>query len=106
MPQLFRAFLLKEVYGWDHETALVECLRQHSGTRRSLEFDSVPDQSTLWRSWNKRFSADLRETVERTARTLLINAQNAVLRLLVTRNGTSSIITTSLGRPIQTTRLF
>jgi IS4 transposase len=27
--------------------------------------------------WNKRFSADLRETVERTARTLRINAQNA-----------------------------
>ena len=77
MPQLFRAFLLKEVYGWDHETALVDYLRQHSGTRRSLGFDSVPDQSTLWRSWNKRFSANLRETVERTARTLLINAQNA-----------------------------
>ncbi|SDY56174.1 transposase [Halobellus clavatus] len=77
MSQLFRAFLLKEVYGWDHETALVEYLRQHSGTRRSLGSDSVPDQSTLWRSWNKRFSADLRETVERTARTLLINSQNA-----------------------------
>ncbi|WP_369333758.1 transposase [Halorubrum sp. SP9] len=77
MPQLFRAFLLKEVYGWDHETALVEYLRQHSETRRSLGFDSVPDQSTLWRSWNERFSAKLRETVERTARTTLINAQNA-----------------------------
>jgi len=35
------------------------------------------DQSTLWRSWNKRFSADFREAVERTARTILINAQNA-----------------------------
>jgi IS4 transposase len=77
MSQLFRAFLLKEIHGWDYETALVEYLRQHSETRRSLGFDSVPDQSTLWRSWNKRFSADLRETVERMARTLLINAQNA-----------------------------
>ena len=77
MPQLFRVFLLKKIHGWDHETALVEYLRQHSETRRSLGFDSVPDQSTLWRSWNKRFSADLRETVARTARTLLINAQNA-----------------------------
>ena len=77
MSQLFRAFLLKEIHGWGHETALVEYLRQHSETRRSLGFDSVPDQSTLWRSWNKRFSADLRETVERMARTLLINAQNA-----------------------------
>lgn len=77
MPQLFRAFLLKEIHAWDHETALVEYLRQHSETHRSLGFDSVPDQSTLWRSWNKRFSAGLRETVERTARTILINAQNA-----------------------------
>ena len=77
MPQLFRTFLLKEIHGWDHETALVGYLRQDSETRRSLGVDSVPDQSTLWRSWNKRFSADLREAVERTARTLLINAQNA-----------------------------
>ena len=30
MPQLFRAFLLKEVYDWDHETAVVNYLRQHS----------------------------------------------------------------------------
>ena len=30
MPQLFRAFLLKEVYDWDHETAVVDYLRQHS----------------------------------------------------------------------------
>jgi hypothetical protein len=82
MEQLFRAFLLKEVYGWDHETALVEYLRKHSGTRCSLGFDSVPDQSTLWRSWNKRFSADLRETVERTARTLLANTQNAGVAVL------------------------
>jgi hypothetical protein len=77
MPQLFRAFLLKEIHGWSHETALVEYLHQRSGPRRSLGFDAVPDQSTLWRSWNNRFSADLRETVERTARTILINAQNA-----------------------------
>ena len=50
MSQLFRAFLLKEIHGWGHETALVEYLRQHSETRRSLGFDSVPDQPTLWRS--------------------------------------------------------
>lgn len=76
MPQLFRAFLLKEVYGWGHEAALVEYLQQHPSQCRSLGFESVPDQSTLWRSWNKRFTADLCETVERTVRTTLINAQN------------------------------
>ena len=77
MPQLFRAFLLKEIHGWSHETALVQYLRQHSETRRSLGFDSLPEQSTLWRSWHERFSADLRETVETAARTILIKAQNA-----------------------------
>ena len=29
METLFRLFLLKELYGWDHETALVEYLTQH-----------------------------------------------------------------------------
>jgi len=70
-------------------------------TRRLLGFDSVPDQSTPWRSWNSRFSADLRETVERTARTGLINAQKAGSRFPVTWNGSSSTTTTDPERPIQ-----
>jgi hypothetical protein len=28
MGQLFRAFLLKELHGWAHETALIEYLQQ------------------------------------------------------------------------------
>ena len=36
----------------------------------------MPDQSTLWRSWHKRFSAELRSTVETAARTIPIKAQN------------------------------
>ena len=31
----------------------------------------------MWRSWNNRFTADLRETVETAGRTILIKAQNA-----------------------------
>jgi len=77
MPQLFRAFLLKEIHSWNHETALVEYLRQHPGPRHSLGFDSLPDQSTLWRSWHTRFNDELRETVQKAARTILIKAQNA-----------------------------
>jgi hypothetical protein len=42
-----------------------------------LGFETIPEQSTLWRSWHQRFSADLRETVETAARTILIKAQNA-----------------------------
>ena len=39
MATLFRLFLLKELHGWDHETALVEYLTQHPDlcNRRNLE---------------------------------------------------------------------
>jgi len=77
MEMLFRAFLLKEIHGWTHETALVEYLDNCPDLCGRLSLEPVPDQSTLWRSWNKRFTTDLRETVETAARTILIKAQNA-----------------------------
>ena len=81
MEQLFRVFLLKELHGWSHETALVEYLQQSPEISEQLGFDSVPDQSTLWRTWNKRFTAGLRETVQTAAQTILIKAQNADVRV-------------------------
>jgi hypothetical protein len=77
MEALFRVFVLKEIHGWDHETVLVEYLNRHSGLRSQLGFETDPNQSTLWRSWHNRFTADLRRTVETAARTILIKAQNA-----------------------------
>ncbi|GAB3696476.1 hypothetical protein GCM10028858_08050 [Halorubrum pallidum] len=77
MDTLFRVFMLKELHGWDHETALVEFLKCHPELREQLGLESVPNQSTLWRSWHERFTGELRETVETAARTALINAQNA-----------------------------
>jgi IS4 transposase len=77
MDILFRLFLLKELHGWEHETALLKYLDSHPALRGRLELRTVPDQSTLWRSWNKRFTRDLRETVQNAARTILIKAQNA-----------------------------
>jgi len=77
MATLFRLFVLKELYGWDHETALVEYLKRQSDICEQLGIGSIPDQSTLWRSWHTRFTEDLRETVETVARTILITAQNA-----------------------------
>ena len=77
MSGLFRVFLLKELHGWDHETALVEYLNHHPWLCNQLGLKTVPDQSTLWRSWHERFTADLRETIETAARTILIKAQNA-----------------------------
>ena len=77
MSELFRLFLLKELHGWDHETALVKFLDHHSWLYDQLCLETIPDQSTLWCSWHKRFTADLRETVETAARTILIKAHNA-----------------------------
>jgi hypothetical protein len=76
MNTLFRVFLLKELHGWEHETALADYLKHRSDLCVQLGLERVPDQSTLWRSWNKRFTADLRETVEAAARTILMKAQN------------------------------
>ncbi|KOX92431.1 transposase [Haloarcula rubripromontorii] len=77
MAQLFRLFLLKELHGWTHETALLTYLTHHSELREQLELETIPDQSTLWRSWHERFTTELRETVEAAARTILIKAQDA-----------------------------
>ena len=74
MEALFRAFLLKELHGWDHETALCSYLEERPSLRRRLGFETVPDQSTLWRSWRYRFTTDLRECVETAARTILFKA--------------------------------
>ncbi|GCF15934.1 ISNCY family transposase ISH7B [Haloarcula mannanilytica] len=79
IEQLFRAFLIKALHGWAHETSLVTHLETHPDLRQRLDLQTVPDQSTLWRSWNKRFSADLRETVQTAARTILIKASQAGL---------------------------
>ena len=76
MDSLFRIFVLKEIHGWNHETALVEYLDSHPELCKQLEFEAVPNQSTLWRSWHERFTTDLRETVETAAQTILITAQN------------------------------
>ena len=77
MATLFRVFVLKEIHGWEHETALVEYLNHCPELCKQLYLETVPDQSTLWRSWHERFTAELRETVQNAARTILIKAQSA-----------------------------
>ena len=57
MALLVRACLLKEINGWD-ETAFHDHLRVNPTLRQDLGFESLPDQSTLWRGWNERFSED------------------------------------------------
>ena len=65
MEQLVRALLLKELHGWEHKSALVEYLHQHPRLCEYLNFESVPDQSTLWRTWHQWFTPDLKETIEK-----------------------------------------
>ncbi|WP_233553852.1 transposase [Halococcus sp. IIIV-5B] len=77
MEQLVRAFLLKALHGCEHESALAEYLDRYSSVRKHLGFESVPDQSTLWRTWHRRFVPELRETIETAARSILIQADRA-----------------------------
>jgi len=75
MDTLFRIFVLKELYGWDHETALVEYLNRRPDVREQLGLETIPNQSTLWRSWHNRLTEDLREIIQAAARSILVNAQ-------------------------------
>ena len=77
MEQLFRVFLIKALHGWAHETALVTHLEAHPSLRQRLEFQTVPDQSTLWRTWQYRFTSELREFIAAAARTILVKAEAA-----------------------------
>ncbi|QLH78368.1 transposase [Halosimplex rubrum] len=77
MERLFRVFILKELYGWEHETMLLTYLKQCPSRYDRFGFETLPDQSTLWRSWHERFTGELRKTVETAAQTILINARNA-----------------------------
>jgi putative transposase len=61
-----RASLLKDFNGWD-ETALHDYLRTNPSLRRDLGFETLPNQSTFWRAWNERFSAELRDAVQECA---------------------------------------
>ena len=72
MEQLVRVFLLKELHGWEHESVLAANLDRRSSVRKHLGSESVPDQSTLWRTWHQRFEPDLRETIQTAARSILI----------------------------------
>jgi IS4 transposase len=77
MDTLFRMFLLKELHGWQYETKLRGYLESHLELCERLGLESAPNQSTLWRTWNERFTRDLRETIQKAARTILIKAQKA-----------------------------
>lgn len=68
--------MMREIHGWTDETALVKYLIHRSGLREEWGLETVPDQSTLWRTRYERFTTGLHDTIEKAARTILIKAQN------------------------------
>jgi len=81
MAVLVRAFMIEEINGWD-ETALHDHLRANPSLRQDLGFETLPDQSTLWRGWNERFSAELRDAVRNCADSIVTVARACEIPLL------------------------
>jgi putative transposase len=63
---VFRAHVLRCVKGWKHATALSRYLKQKPFLCTQLGFEDIPDQSTLWRGWDKRL-ADVQDAVRDAA---------------------------------------
>jgi len=74
MALLVRAFIVGEVNGWD-ETALHDHLQANSALCQDLGFESLPNQSTFWRAWNERFSAELRDAIQDCADSIVTAAR-------------------------------
>lgn len=64
---MFRAHALRLVRGWKHEKALHTYLKKRPFLAAQLGFDSIPDQSTLWRAWEYRFTDEVKEAIRITA---------------------------------------
>ena len=74
MALLVRAVIVEEINGWD-ETALHDHLRAHPSLCQDLGFESLPNQSTFWRAWNERFSAELRDAIQDCADSIVTAAR-------------------------------
>jgi hypothetical protein len=74
LTRLVRAFIIKEINGWD-ETALHDHLQANPSLRRRLGFESLPNQSTFWRGWNHRCSKKLRDAVAECADKIVTTAR-------------------------------
>ncbi|MFC4551051.1 MULTISPECIES: transposase [Halorussus] len=65
---ILRAVMLKHVLGLDSVSTLRRRLRSDPYLLGRLGFNSVPNQSTLWRAQNRRFSSELRESLRDASR--------------------------------------
>jgi putative transposase len=67
---VFRAHILRCMHGWRNETALYRYLCENPFLVSKLGFGTIPDQSTLWRAWEDRFTETVREAIRTAAERL------------------------------------
>ena len=72
---MFRAHVLRLVKGWKHEKPLHTFLKAKPFLAADLGFNSIPDQSTLWRAWEYRFTDDVKEAICITAEVAVQHAR-------------------------------
>jgi len=71
LPDLIKCHLVRLVKGWESEQAVVTFLEEHPNLAVLMRLEEVPDQSTLWRAWNDRFTDELRDSCRRAAQRIV-----------------------------------
>lgn len=87
---MVRALMLMDLHGWGHETAFMEYLDERPDLVEALGFETIPDQSTLWRSRHERFSDELLRSIRECV---------ASIRVLAGENGVSVPVSKSSSLP-------
>lgn len=67
---LIRAHLWRLANNWPSQPRLHRALKANRVFLAAIGFERVPDQSTLWRAWIKRFTPGLRSAIEAAAAAL------------------------------------
>lgn len=67
MEPVVRAHLWRLANGWDSHPRFRRDLQHNPVFLSRIGFDELPDQSTLWRAWNERFSPPLRAAIREAA---------------------------------------
>jgi hypothetical protein len=76
---MVRALIFMDLHGWAHRTAFVRYLDEQPDLVDALGFDTVPDQTTLWRARHERFSDDLIDAIGKCATNIrLLAGENRV----------------------------
>jgi putative transposase len=75
-PAMVRTLLYNYPHGWQNDSRLHRALRHDPYLLGRLGFDTVPDQSTLWRVQHKQFSGELLQTLRAAAAELAAVARD------------------------------